>query len=326
MPHVNYLSHAEYVDEAHVALTYQFFNRSRAQRAGHRSRGAGGGRPEQRRRRDAALRYLRTETEGPVFERLRAKLAGIAAHTGMEKVFHLRGADIYRVEGLRQRDPRHSLPCTGAALRPRQRRAPAVRRAWPRRPTRTACCASSSTGCSATCASTTPSSGCWTRCARACTAWAACGYDQPGTGAEMPLATVRAGRRGRARRGADPHRPHVVDVRLRADVARQRGAAGAGRRAGAHHPPARTGAAAQPAGRAAARARAHRGRPAGGERPRPVLRLRRRRCIGRRGLGVCTRPGDAACRRAPGGPGRARSLSPCPQPQRATAARTPLPA
>ena len=29
VPHVNLLSHAEYVDERHVALSYQFLNRSR---------------------------------------------------------------------------------------------------------------------------------------------------------------------------------------------------------------------------------------------------------------------------------------------------------
>jgi len=48
------------------------------------------------------LEYLRTETQGPVFERLRAKLAGIASQTGMDKVFHLRGADIHRVLELRR--------------------------------------------------------------------------------------------------------------------------------------------------------------------------------------------------------------------------------
>lgn len=30
VPHVNLLSHVEYVDAHHVALTFQFFNRSRA--------------------------------------------------------------------------------------------------------------------------------------------------------------------------------------------------------------------------------------------------------------------------------------------------------
>lgn len=110
VPHVNYLSHAEYIDEEHVALTYQFLNRSR-QNVLATGRVAlcvedpftGTGVVMQ-------LRYLRTDTEGPVFERLRAKLAGIAAQTGMEKVFHLRGADLYRVESLRQVDPRHPMP------------------------------------------------------------------------------------------------------------------------------------------------------------------------------------------------------------------------
>ncbi len=97
VPHVNLLSHVEYVDANHVALTFQFFNRSRENiQATHRAALmaedplTGGSLGLQ-------LRYLRTETDGPLFERLRAKLAGIAAHTGMEHVFQLRGADVYEV-------------------------------------------------------------------------------------------------------------------------------------------------------------------------------------------------------------------------------------
>lgn len=124
MPHVAYLSHAEYVDDDHLALTYQFFNRSRANVLATRrvalmvedpSTGAGV---------VLQLHYLRTETEGPVFERLRVKLAGIAAHTGMEKVFQLRGADIYRVDALRRVEPLRPLP----ALAPRCDLAAGVRR------------------------------------------------------------------------------------------------------------------------------------------------------------------------------------------------------
>jgi len=44
-----------------------------------------------------SLEYLRTETEGPVFESMKAKLAGIASHTGMTGIFRLLGSDIYRV-------------------------------------------------------------------------------------------------------------------------------------------------------------------------------------------------------------------------------------
>jgi len=123
-PHVSYLSHAEYVDDAHVALTYQFFNRTRANilATGRAAlmiedplTGAGV---------ILHLRHLRTETEGPVFERLRAKLAGIAAHTGMEKVFSLRGADVCRVESVRRIDPSMPMP----AVAPRCDLAAGVRR------------------------------------------------------------------------------------------------------------------------------------------------------------------------------------------------------
>ncbi len=109
VPHVNLLSHAEYVDERHVALSYQFLNRSRdnilaTRRAALMLEDPGTGASVV-----LQLRYLRTDTEGPLFERLRAKLAGIAAHTGMEQVFRLRGADVYEVLAI-------EVPPSGAPL------------------------------------------------------------------------------------------------------------------------------------------------------------------------------------------------------------------
>ncbi|KQV48775.1 hypothetical protein ASC95_23065 [Pelomonas sp. Root1217] len=124
MPHVNYLSHAEYLDDEHVALTYQFLNRARANILATGRVALSVEDPITGVSVLLQLRYERTETEGPVFERLRAKLAGIAAQTGMEKVFHLRGADVYRVESLRKLDPVHPLP----AMAPRCDLAAGVRR------------------------------------------------------------------------------------------------------------------------------------------------------------------------------------------------------
>jgi hypothetical protein len=43
------------------------------------------------------LQYERTERRGPIFERLRRDVDAIAALTGMEGVFKLRSADVYRV-------------------------------------------------------------------------------------------------------------------------------------------------------------------------------------------------------------------------------------
>lgn len=110
VPHVNYLSHAEYVDPAHIALTFQFFNRSRQNVLATRRVALAVDDPYTGASIVMQLEYLRTETGGPVFERLRAKLAGIAAHTGMEKVFKLQGADLYRVLELRRVDLGMAMP------------------------------------------------------------------------------------------------------------------------------------------------------------------------------------------------------------------------
>ena len=97
VPHVNLLSHVEYVDANHVALTFQFFNRSRDNILATRRVALMVEDPLTGGSLSLQLRYLRTETHGPLFERLRAKLAGIAARSGMEQVFKLRGADVYEV-------------------------------------------------------------------------------------------------------------------------------------------------------------------------------------------------------------------------------------
>ena len=102
MPNVAYLSLAEYVDPQHIALSYQFFNRSRENVLATRRASLTLDDPYTGAGVVMQLEYLRTETEGPTFERLRAKLAGIASHIGMEKVFHLRGADIHKVIELRR--------------------------------------------------------------------------------------------------------------------------------------------------------------------------------------------------------------------------------
>ena len=110
VPHVNYLSHAEYVDPEHIALTFQFFNRSRANVLATGRVALAVDDPITGASVEMQLQYLRTDTSGPVFERLRAKLAGIAAHTGMEKVFKLQGADLYRVLSLRRVERALALP------------------------------------------------------------------------------------------------------------------------------------------------------------------------------------------------------------------------
>lgn len=109
-PSVNYLSIAEYVDPQHVALSFQFFNRSRENVLATRRAALALEDPYSGAAVELQIEYLRTETEGPVFERLRAKLSGVASHAGMDKVFHLRGADIYKVLELRRVPGRKEFP------------------------------------------------------------------------------------------------------------------------------------------------------------------------------------------------------------------------
>jgi adenylate cyclase len=96
-PNVAYLSQVEFVDDKHVALSYQFFNTTRRNILAHPYGTVAVTDPRTAARHRLLLKYLRTETEGGLFERMKAKLAGIASHSGMAGVFRLLGSDVYEV-------------------------------------------------------------------------------------------------------------------------------------------------------------------------------------------------------------------------------------
>lgn len=96
-PNITYVSKVEYVDAEHVALTFQFFNKTRENILAQPWAEIYITNSETGASYRMSLSYLRTESEGPLFERMKARLAGIASHTGMSGVFRLRGSDVYRV-------------------------------------------------------------------------------------------------------------------------------------------------------------------------------------------------------------------------------------
>jgi len=100
VPNGTFISQVHYVDAQHVALSFQFFNKTRENILANPHAVVLVIHPLTAARYRLQLRYLRTETAGAVFENMKAKLAGIASHTGMSGVFRLQGADIYRVVGL----------------------------------------------------------------------------------------------------------------------------------------------------------------------------------------------------------------------------------
>jgi adenylate cyclase len=107
-PNVAYISQVYYVDQDHVALSFQFFNKTRQNLLAHPRSTLLVLNPINAVFYRLHLRYLRTETEGPVFESMKAQLAGIASHTGMAEVFRLLGSDIHEVVEL-ERLPQEPL-------------------------------------------------------------------------------------------------------------------------------------------------------------------------------------------------------------------------
>ena len=108
-PNATYVSQMQYLDAQHVALTFQFFNKTRENILANPQATALVIDPVSGDSYRLALLYLRTETEGPLFQAMKAKLAGIASHDGMSGVFKLRGADVYRVHAV-ERVPGGGLP------------------------------------------------------------------------------------------------------------------------------------------------------------------------------------------------------------------------
>jgi len=99
-PNAVFLSQVHYVDENHVALSYQFFSKTRRNILNNPQGQITVMHPHTAQMFRMRLRYLRTESAGPLYERMKAHLEGIASHTGMAGVFRLLGSDIYEVSEL----------------------------------------------------------------------------------------------------------------------------------------------------------------------------------------------------------------------------------
>jgi len=109
VPNITLASQVEYVDARHVALSFQFFNKTRENILAHPYATVMVVNNETAETFRLSLQYLHTEAEGRLFQRMKVKLAGIASHTGMAGVFKLLGADVYRVLAI-ERVPGHALP------------------------------------------------------------------------------------------------------------------------------------------------------------------------------------------------------------------------
>jgi len=100
VPNTTIISQVYWVDDRHVALSFQFFNKTVR---------------NVRENPNASLcvmdldgyndwlmqiRYDHSETDGPIFDEMEMQIEAIASATGMSGIFTLRAADIYSVQSV----------------------------------------------------------------------------------------------------------------------------------------------------------------------------------------------------------------------------------
>ena len=109
VPNTTVISQVYYVDDTHVALSFQFFSKTirnvrenpRAHVTVNDIHGLAAWLLE--------LEFEHSETEGPIFDAMDMQIEAIASMTGMSGIFKLRAADIYRVISVeKQSYPPHA--------------------------------------------------------------------------------------------------------------------------------------------------------------------------------------------------------------------------
>jgi len=100
VPNATIISQVYWVDERHVALSFQFFNKTVRNVRENPRAALSVMDPENLTDWILDIEYDRSETEGPVFDEMDMQIEAIASASGMSGIFKLRAADIYRVHSV----------------------------------------------------------------------------------------------------------------------------------------------------------------------------------------------------------------------------------
>jgi hypothetical protein len=99
-PNTTVISQVWYVDEEHVALSFQFFSKTRKNIAENPFGYVSITNPMTMDMYGLEIEFVRSETDGDLFDDMDMKLQAIASMSGMEDIFELKAADIYKVHKI----------------------------------------------------------------------------------------------------------------------------------------------------------------------------------------------------------------------------------
>ena len=100
MPNVTYISHVHYIDEQHLAISRQFFNKTWKNIDENPHFSVAVTSPESYTLWKIDLSYEREEREGPIFDEMDMIIQAIASMQGLQDVFQLQSAAICKVVAI----------------------------------------------------------------------------------------------------------------------------------------------------------------------------------------------------------------------------------
>ena len=100
-PNATVISEVYFVDESHVALSFQFFSKTIRNVRENRRAAVCLNDLMGRNHWVLDLEFVRSEKDVPIFDAMDMRIEAIASATGMSGIFKLMAADIYRVRSVR---------------------------------------------------------------------------------------------------------------------------------------------------------------------------------------------------------------------------------